>query len=214
VRNNEEQYYTDRPENAFIEGGKLVIRAIPEAHRGGNYTSASLITEDNAYWVYGCIEARIKVPDAPGCWPAFWLLPQDKVYGNTPPYDSWWPANGEVDIMESVSQTPDKVFGTAHFLHGDQHHYDVSWHALAEPLAGDYHVFGIQWSETSIEWYVDDIHYHSFDISQPIDGRRPFAETFYIILNLAVGGKWPEDPDPAQYPEEMLVDWVRVWQFL
>ncbi len=213
IRNEEEQYYTDLAQNQFIEQGNLVIRAIRESHQGGNYTSASLTTEGYRSFRYGRIEARMKVPGAKGCWPAFWLLPADKAkYDGKPPYGSWWPAGGEIDVMEFVSQTPKTTYGTAHFLRNNAHDSSGDSTVLPSPVADDYHVFAIEWTPTQIAWFVDDTGYHTFDTSQPIDGLSPFQDSFYFILNLAVGGTWPEDPEPSQYPQDLRIDWVRVWQ--
>jgi len=113
--------------------------------------------------------------------------------------------------MEFVSQDPNTVYGTIHFLRGDAHDSSGGQQVLAEPVAADYHVFAIEWTATQIDWFLDDVSYHSFDISEPIDGRTPFNDSFYVILNYAIGGSWPEDPDPAAYPQTMLVDWIRYW---
>ncbi len=213
IRNEEEQYYTDLAQNQFIEQGHLVLRALHESYQGGSYTSASLTTEGHHSFRYGRIEARMRVPGAKGCWPAFWLLPADKPkYDGKPPYGSWWPAGGEIDVMEFVSQTPKTVYGTAHFLRNNAHDSSGDSTDLAAAVADDFHVFAIDWTPTGLEWFVDDTSYHTFDTSQPIDGLSPFQDSFYFILNLAVGGTWPEDPEPSQYPQDLRIDWVRVWQ--
>jgi beta-glucanase (GH16 family) len=213
VRNDEEQYYTADPANQYIEGGNLVIAGLPGGYGGeGSYTSASLTTEGYVEFRYGRLEARIRVPGARGSWPAFWLLPVNKAaYDGLPPYGSWWPAGGEIDVMEFVSQDPNTVYGTIHFLRGDEHDSSGGSLVLSEPVPADFHVFSIEWTETQIDWYVDDAWYHTFDISVPIDGRTPFNDSFYVILNYAIGGSWPEDPDPSLYPQHMLVDWIRYW---
>lgn len=213
VRNDEEQYYTDEPANQYVEDGKLVIAGLPGGHEGqGNYTSASLTTEGLVEFRYGRLEARIRVPGAQGSWPAFWLLPVNKDdYAGYPPYGSWWPAGGEIDVMEFVSQDPNRVYGTIHFLRDDAHDSSGGSEVLGEPVSSDYHVFAIEWTATTIDWFVDETHYHTFDIGSPIDGLTPFDDPFYVILNYAIGGSWPEDPDPSLYPQRMLVDWVRYW---
>ena len=213
VRNDEEQYYTDDAANQYVEDGTLVIAGLPGGHEGqGNYTSASLTTEGHVEFRYGRLEARIRVPGAQGSWPAFWLLPVNKDdYAGYPPYGSWWPAGGEIDVMEYVSQDPNTVYGTIHFLRADAHDSSGGSELLGEPVSADYHVFAIEWTATTIDWFVDDTHYHTFDISSPIDGLTPFDDPFYVILNYAIGGSWPEDPDPSLYPQRMLVDWIRYW---
>ena len=103
--NNELQWYL--PNSAQLENGKLVITAREEASNGKSYTSARINTRDRFALRYGRIEARIRLPGGQGIWPAFWMLPQDNVYGG-------WAASGEIDIMEYVSRFPNEVFGTIH----------------------------------------------------------------------------------------------------
>ena len=213
VRNNERQCYTADAKNQFIENGELVIRGLPESACGGTFTSASLTTEGFARFKYGRLEASILVPTAKGSWPAFWLLPANKAtYGS-----SWWPAGGEIDVMEFVTQTPKVVYGTAHFLRGGTHGSSGSSTTLAASVGDEHHVFAIEWDATHIDWFVDTAKYHSFDTSGDVfDGFHPFQDEFYVILNYAIGGSWPEGggqvPDPVQYPDEMRVDWVRYWK--
>jgi beta-glucanase (GH16 family) len=214
LRNDEEQNYTTNAKNQFIENGELVIRAIAEKPAGGgNYSSASLTTEGKQTFRYGRLEGRMKVPGAKGCWPAFWLLPalKDK-YNGYPPYNSWWPGGGEIDIMEFVSQDQRTVYGTAHYLGEDgKHAMNGGNRLLAAPVAADYHVFAIEWTPTLIEWYVDDQKYHSFNSTGPFYGLYPFQDPMYLIVNLAIGGTWPEDPDPTKYPQDFRIDWIRYW---
>ncbi len=213
IRNQEEQYYTTDPKNQFVENGDLVIRGIRESFEGAEYTSASLTTEGFHEFLYGKLEGRIKVPGGQGCWPAFWMLPAHKdKYDGYPPYGSWWPAGGEIDVMEFVSQDPATVYGTAHFLQNGDHASSGSHTVLSQPVSQDYHVFSIEWSPDQIAWFVDGEPYHTFDSAGPFDGLTPFNDGMYVILNLAIGGTWPEDPDPAVYPQEMRVDWVRHWE--
>jgi beta-glucanase (GH16 family) len=162
--------------------------------------------------LYGRLEARAKVPGGKGSWPAIWLLPtlKDK-YDGLPPYNSWWPGGGEVDIMEFVSQTPKTVYGTAHFLQNGEHAGEGKNTELSVAVAQDYHVFAIEWTATEIRWFVDDIEYHTFASAGPFDGLKPFNDPMYLILNLAIGGTWPEAPDPNVYPQYFRIDWVRYW---
>ncbi len=207
VRNQEEQCYTTDAKNQYLEGGHLVLRGIHESACGGNYTSASLTTEKKQSFQYGKLEARILVPRPKGSWPAFWLLPWNKAS-----YNPWWPAGGEIDVMEYVSQDPKTVYGTAHYQKSGKHGSSGGKKALASPVADDFHVFSIVWSATQLEWFVDGVKLHTFDTTLDLDGLHPFQDSFYVILNYAIGGTWPEDPDPAQYPGEMRVDWIRYWK--
>jgi beta-glucanase (GH16 family) len=212
--NNELQYYTNRRENSFIRDGKLVIRAIKETYTGPEgtreYTSARLRTFHKCDWKYGRFDIRAKLPEGKGLWPAIWMLPTDEVYGG-------WPASGEIDIMECLGQNPRKIYGTIHFGGpGNQHVYTGSSFELQKAsFSEDFHVFTLIWDSTKIEWYVDGIQYYSTSKWFTINGNypAPFDQRFYLILNLAVGGNWPGPPDETTiFPQEMIVDYVRVYQ--
>jgi beta-glucanase (GH16 family) len=203
--NNEEEYLTDSPDNQFIDDGNLVIRAIPSTkYAGANYTSAFLTSKGTKFFKYGYLEARVKMPMAQGCWPAFWLRSEDQAYGG-------WPASGEIDIMEYWRYDTNTIWGTAIWDNGGMQYSQKGIDLKVDP-ADDFHVAGLRWTETLLEWYVDGTRYFSFDISQPFAGRRPYSESFYIVLNLAVGGGRGGTPAPAQWPDDYRVDWVRVWQ--
>src|SRR5262249_48774137 len=111
--NDELQYYTDRPDNAYVKGGMLHLRAVKEALFNFGYTSARLKTrkKDGSPLFnqrYGRFEFKAKLPTGKGIWPAIWMLPQDEKYGG-------WAASGEIDIVEARGQEPAKVLGTLHF---------------------------------------------------------------------------------------------------
>lgn len=207
VRNQEEQCYTTDAKNQYLEGGHLVLRGIHESACGGAYTSASLTTEKKQSFQYGKLEARILVPKPKGSWPAFWLLPWNKAN-----YNPWWPAGGEIDVMEYVSQDPKTVYSTAHYQKSGKHGSSGAKKVLAVPVADAFHVFSIEWTATQLQWFVDGEPVHTFDTTLDLDGLHPFQDSFYVILNYAIGGTWPEDPDPAQYPGEMRIDWIRYWK--
>ena len=211
--NQELEYYTDRPANLHIEGGKLVITARKELYKGADgiardYTSARLETAGHFQQKYGRFEARIKLPRGQGIWPAFWLLGDDF-------NSAGWPACGEIDIMENVGLEPGKVHGT---LHGPGYSgsnpltgaYTLPNH---EALSDDFHVFAVEWAPDALRFYVDG---HLFETqtvdSIPSSKRWVFDHPFFILLNLAVGGAWPGNPDPTTpFPATMLVDYVRVY---
>jgi beta-glucanase (GH16 family) len=203
--NNEEEYLTASPDNQFIDGGNLVIRGIPSTqYAGANYTSAFLTTEKNKFFKYGYMEARMKMPTAMGCWPAFWMMPEDEVYGG-------WPQSGEIDIMEYWRYNPSTVWGTANYDNGG-YKYSQGSRDTQVDLSDDFHVYAARWTETKIVWFIDGTQYFTFDISQPIAGRKPFNESFYLIVNLAIGGGRGGTPAPVQWPDDLRLDWVRVWQ--
>lgn len=208
--NNELQYY--RTENARIEelpgGGRgLVIEARKEPHENSDYTSARLLTKGLQSWTYGRIEARIKLPIGKGIWPAFWML------GNN--IDTvGWPACGEIDIMEYLGHEPGKVHGTIHYgkPHGSRgNEYQLPGGA---GFSDDFHVFAIEWLSGEIHWYVDGEKYSTQRKWSSSEGKypSPFDKPFFILLNLAVGGVWPGNPDSTTtFPQKMYVDWIRVY---
>lgn len=203
--NNELQYYTSRPENIRVTGGNLVITARRESYGGMNYTSARIKTQDKRTWTYGRVEARIKIPTGKGLWPAFWML------GNNITQVSW-PYCGEIDIMEHVNNES-VTHGTIHWSdhNGNYAYYGgpTSWNLDFS----QYHVYAIEWSPSSIKWFVDGNQFWEANIANSINGTDEFHRPFFILLNLAVGGNWPGSPDGSTpFPAEMLVDYVRVYQ--
>jgi beta-glucanase (GH16 family) len=212
--NRELEYYTERPANIHLENGKLVITARRETYAGPDgvvrqFTSARIESAGRFELKYGRVEARIKVPKGQGIWPAFWMLGSDfKAIG--------WPACGEVDIMENIGSEPSKVHGS---LHGPGY-------SGGNPLSGaytlpnqarfsdGYHVFAIEWEPRTVRFYVDDVLYETQTADHVPEGRRwVFDHPFYIVLNVAVGGYWPGDPDSTtRFPTSMFVDYVRVYR--
>ncbi len=210
--NNELQYYTSRPENLVVADGILRIIARQEDFQNHDYTSARIRTRNLAEFTYGRMEGRIKLPSTTGIWPAFWMLPTNSPYGG-------WAASGEIDIMESTN-IADTVHGTIHF--GGQWPNNTflgGSHAGGLNYSDDFHVYGIEWQPQSIRWYVDGITYYIVNSNfyhsdaAPQDDNAPFDQPFHFLLNVAVGGNWPGNPDQSsQFPQEMQVDWVRVYQ--
>ncbi len=204
--NNELQFYTPRDTNIFVQDGKLVIRALEEEFGNRNYTSAKITTKGIADWRYGRVEAKIRLPRGQGMWPAFWMMPAENIYGG-------WPASGEIDIMEMVGLAPSSVHGTLHY--GPPHNYTGEEYKLEQGIFADTsHVFALEWWADSMKWYVDDELY-SFKTRDSLvrpEQWKAFQERFYLILNLAVGGNWPGDPDETTvFPQTMEVDYVRVY---
>ncbi|HEY9045682.1 MAG TPA: family 16 glycosylhydrolase [Ohtaekwangia sp.] len=201
--NNELEYY--RRENATIENGQLVITAKQESFGGFNYTSSKLTTGSTGYnWRYGRIEARMQLPAFQGSWPAFWMLGTN-ISG---PGGVGWPACGEIDIMEQVN-TNNTVHGT---IHWDNNGYTSYGGSVGTNVTG-YHVYAIEWDENSIKWFVDGAQYHEANIQNNINGTNEFHNTFFIILNLAIGGNWPGfTVNNAALPAKMYVDYVRVYK--
>ncbi len=200
--NNELQYYTDLPENSYLENGSLVIQALQKDYLGKHYTSARMRTLNKGDWTYGRIEVRAKLPYGQGLWPAIWMLPTDWEYGG-------WPASGEIDIMELLGNQTNKIYGTIHYGSSSKDHQQSGGSFLlpSGTFAQDYHIFAIDWDSTGITWYVDGLQYF-----KTVHGK-PFDKRFHILLNVAVGGNWPGDPDQStRFPQKMYVDYVRVFQ--
>lgn len=207
--NNELEWYL--PNSALLEHGMLVITAREEASNGKNYTSARINTRDRFAFRYGRIEARIRLPGGQGMWPAFWLLPQDDVYGT-------WAASGEIDIMEAINlgaSGGNTVHGTLHY--GGEWPNNVSsgsGYEVATDATTDFHVYALEWDASEMRWYVDDVLYAMQNnwSTTAAPFPAPFDERFYILLNVAVGGNWPGAPDAATvFPVTMEVDYVRVY---
>lgn len=204
--NNELQYYTNRAENIKVENGMLKITARREQYLGSSYTSARITTKGKFEQKYGRIEARIKLPWGKGIWPAFWMLGanSDTVI---------WPQCGEIDIMEYLGNNPTTVFGTVHgpgYSGGES--VSKSYTLPNDRFDNDFHVFGIEWDENYINYYIDDVLYNQIT-PEDVPGEWVFNEPFYIILNMAVGGNLPGVPNTETvFPQEMLIDYVRVYQ--
>lgn len=208
--NNELQYYTDRDENISFENGDLVITALKKPFGNRDYTSSKILTEgkENGSWKYGLFEARIRLPKGQGIWPAFWMLPEENVYGG-------WPRSGEIDIMELVGNEPNVAHGTVHFgpVWPNNRSNGKSYMLSSGDFSQNYHLFRIVWEENEISWYVDNQLYHRVTPSSLSPDRWPFDQSFHLILNIAVGGDWPGSPDSStEFPQSMYVDYVRVYQ--
>ncbi len=204
--NNELQEYTNDIDNSFLDGkGNLVIRVIKV---GEVYKSARLKTENLFEIQNGKIEASIKVPYGKGIWPAFWMLGNDFSTNG-------WPECGEIDIMEHIGREPTLVHQVVHgpgYSGADGIHAQVALPGNI-PIKESFHIFGVEWSDEKIEFFLDSKLYHQVTpASLPAGSRWVFDHPFFILLNVAVGGGWAQNPDNTSvFPQEMLVDWVRVW---
>lgn len=243
--NDERQCYTDRTENVDLVNGLLRLKALDEDFTGPlypqerdngqtaskSYTSGKVRTRGLSDWTYGRFAARIKMPAGQGTWPAFWMLSAEDFYGG-------WPLSGEIDVIETVNlgafceDCPDleenRLHGTIHF--GNEWPANERFGETYTLPGGtrpdeSYHVYAIEWGEGRFDWYVDDVYQFSattdnwFTISPQAQGdpNAPFDRPFYMMLNLAVGGSWPENVnelglDANSIPNQLLVDWVRVYE--
>ena len=212
--NQELQSYTSRPQNVQIEKGNLVITGLQENYTGTdgiarNYTSARLKSQNLFAQAYGRFEARIKIPRGQGIWPAFWMLGNDITQNG-------WPKCGEIDIMENIGREPGIIHGS---LHGPSSAAPTSdrtatiFLPAGRSYADDFHVYAAEWEPGAVRFYLDSNNYATFTEDQwPSGGQWVFDHPFFIILNLAVGGVWPGNPgSTTQFPQQMLVDYVRVY---
>jgi len=213
--NRELQFYTGRESNARVEQGLLKISAKCERYSGHDFTSAKLQTKNKGDWGPGHrVEVRARLPKGRGTWPAIWMLPTQSAYGS-------WPKSGEIDIMEAVGCTANKVHGTVHT--GAYNHMlgtQQEGHTFIE--VGDWHTYMVEWTESKIDWFVDGQHYHRFAAaSSPNSDKWPFNQDFFLILNLAIGGTWggwcvssgPSCNSPSEMgvSQTMEVDYARVY---
>ena len=212
--NNELETYTSRAANAHLEGGSLVIKAINENFTGPdniprNYTSARLLTKNKFSQAYGRFEARIKIPYGQGIWPAFWLLGDniDKAH---------WPNCGEIDIMENIGREPSIVHGTFHGpgYSGGSGVSAAYMLANSQKFSDRFHEFAVEWEPNVIRFYGDGSLYKTRTPADlPAGAQWVFDHPFFIILNVAVGGGWPGNPDTTTvFPQQMQVDYVRVYK--
>ena len=211
--NNELETYTNRAQNVHIQNENLVITSIKETLTGADgvtrpYTSARIKTAKLFEQKYGRFEARIKIPQGQGMWPAFWMLGNDIEKAG-------WPASGEIDIMENIGKEPSTVHGT---IHGPGYSGDkgpsAAYTLPSGKFADDYHVFAVEWEPAAIRFYVDDnLYVTRTPADLPAGTKWVYDHPFFILLNVAVGGDWPGNPDQTTvFPQTMLVDYVRVYE--
>lgn len=212
--NGEWQRYTDSVDNGYIDNGCLVIRALHtgDTHGPGRYTSARLHTIPDNGWKYGKIAARIQLPYGRGIWPAFWMLGSniDENGGDTP-----WPRSGEIDILELYgSKDNGAVEANIHYEPAAGRHASMGAVKTQLPqgwFADNFHVFELEWDAESLRWTVDGRQFAATSIAG--SEFSEFREKFFILLNIAVGGRAAGAPDEStHFPQTMYVDWVRVYE--
>ncbi len=209
--NGERENYTSSINNSFISNNMLIIKAIytGPSLASGNFTSARLKTQGKQFWQYGKTEARIALPYGDGIWPAFWML-------GTSISSVGWPKCGEIDILEMIGGTngaakgggDNEIFGTIHWDNGG---VQSSGSSTSITIGTNFHVYSVIWNSSTIKIGVDGTYYYSGNITPSV--MDEFRAPFFIILNIAVGGGWPGNPDISTvFPQYMYVDWVRVYQ--
>jgi len=213
--NNEKQYYTDRPENARTEDGKLLITAKKEEYEGFAYTSSRLKTKGLFSKAFGKFEMKASLPVGKGYWPAFWMLPEDDKYGG-------WAASGEIDILEAQGSNPHEAIGTIHYGETWPNNKYTGAHYAFEDgsTIADEHVYSVEWEPGEIRWYVDgklsqtQNNWYSKGAGNAANFTypAPFDQPFHMLLNVAIGGNFDGEPtEDTMFPQSMDVDYVRVY---
>jgi len=214
--NNELQEYRDSEENAYVKDGCLVLQAIKTKTESGAdyYTSGKVNSQNKADFMYGKVIIRAKVPEGQGLWPAGWMMPTDEQhYGQ-------WPTCGEIDIFETLGHITNTAHQTVHYgkPHGQQQGTKVLDNGK---FSDDFHDYSVEWEPGEMRFYIDDELIltvndwnSSADGVTDFDYPAPFNQTFFVQLNLAVGGDWPGNPDETTNFDnaKLLVDYVRVYQ--
>lgn len=212
IRNEEDQYYEQaKLENSKVENGMLFITSTYDSTRTHAITSASIMTKDKMEFIYGKLEARIKMPAGKGAWPAFWTVGVNRE-------TIGWPACGEIDIMEWLGSAPQYIFGSLH--KGNASNKDnplirpyIVDSANVNGLSEDFHTYGIEWDSTQIRFYVDTTSYVTYkDTDMDASEWVQFTKPHYLLLNLAMGGKSGGVIDSTRFPFTYTVDYVRYYR--
>ena len=207
--------YTDARDNSALDGnGFLVISARSAKGHAcadgstNDYTSARLSTQGLQTFQYGTMAVRAKMPTGDGAWPAFWALGENHDTAG-------WPASGEIDVSEVVGKQKNVTHGTVHGPKADGKPFSVTGSYTApSDLSSDFHVYSATWTPTTVDFAIDDVVYSTVtkaDVEK--SGRWVYDQPFYLLLNLAVGGSFPGNPSASSvWPQQMVVDWVRVYE--
>lgn len=208
--NNEKENYTNSLSNASVANGMLTITARKETSNGMNYSSARLVTRNKLDVLYGRIEVKAKLPTGKGTWPAIWMLPTDRSYGD-------WPKSGEIDIMEHVGYDQNVVHFTTHT---EAYYFKINTQkssTLTIPTASTaFHVYRVDWTPFAIRGYYDDA--KVFEFTNEGTGYKvwPFDKRFHVLLNVAVGGDWggAQGIDDSIFPQKMDIDYIRYYKMI
>jgi len=209
LRNGEAQYYTiNRPENARVENGMLIIEARRDFFHDSAYSSASINTYSKAEFQYGRIEMKAKLPYGNGVWPAFWTLGT-----NIPEVD--WPTCGELDIMEYVGFDTLGIFANVHTeAYNHVKGTNKGNRITTDELWDNFHTYACEWYMDRLDFYLDTTKYFTFMNEGTGNDVWPFDKPQYILLNLAIGGSWggQHGIDTTIFPQQYIIDYVRVYK--
>jgi beta-glucanase (GH16 family) len=216
-KHNELQYYV--PDEVYIADGCLRLRSRIRDYGSMHYTSGRLDTRGKFAPTYGRFEIRAKLPGGKGLWPAHWLYPQNRNWpmeyvmaeavaaGKETLIPEERPWYSEIDIMEFLGHEPNVAYGTLHFysFDGQKRTSSGTWKGRSDLTQG-FHVYALEWEPDAIRWFIDHQLYHTTTSGIP---HTPH----YLILNTAIGGAWPGNPDATTaFPQYHDIDWVRVFQ--
>ena len=223
VRNEELQYFTNSSKNAYVDGNSnLVIKAIREdveGYKNGtphtfNWTSASLFSNNKQEFLYGRIEAKIKLPNVKGQFPAFWTMGANYEYN----YDSndpetrgssksiGWCKCGEIDIMEQFGGGT-SIKSTVHYDTGSGLNSSAGCHATDIDMS-KFNIYSMEWTSEKLEFFVNDVKTGEFSLSGT---GSCFTLPHFILIGMSVSSKTLPIPDESTQSFEMLVDWIRVY---
>ena len=203
--NNELQAYTNKKDNIYINNNNLVIQGIKERYGEANYTSGRINTNEKFSWKYGRFEIRAKIPKVKGVWPAIWLLSETV-------FTEGWPKCGEIDIMEHINNE-EIIYGT---IHSERYNHmsntQIGGNVSLEDLDTKFYTFGLEWNSESLIWFVNDEEYYRIDKKDYFEKEWPFDKKYFLIINQAIGGFWPGDPDNNFITTEYIIDWIKIYQ--
>lgn len=208
--NNEKQYYTNSLSNVSVADGKLTITAKKESMNGMAYTSTRLVTRNKMDALYGRFEIKAKLPSGRGTWPAIWMLPTDRAYGD-------WPKSGEIDIMEHVGYDQNVVHFTTHT---EAYYFKINTQKSSTKLIPDastaFHIYRVDWTPYAVRGYYDNV--MVFEFVNEGKGYKvwPFDKRFHLLLNVAVGGDWggAQGIDDTIFPQKLEVDYVKYFKMI
>lgn len=208
--NNEKQYYSNTLSNASVADGKLAITARKENVNGMNYSSARMVTRNKMDVLYGRFEISAKLPTGRGTWPAIWMLPTDRAYGD-------WPKSGEIDIMEHVGYDQNNVHFTTHT---EAYYFKINTQKTSTKYIADastaFHTYRVDWTPYAVRGYYDNVMIFEFVNEGTGYKAWPFDKRFHLLLNLAIGGDWggAQGIDDTIFPQKMEIDYVRYYKMI
>ena len=205
--NHELEYYTNG-KNVSVSNGILSIQVRKEKIDDMNYSSARMVTNGKAEFLYGRFEIKAKLPDGRGLWPAIWMMPVKETYGG-------WPASGEIDIMEQVGFAPDSIHISTHTLERNwMKNNGETIAAYIKTATTAFHIYRIDWTPQGIDGFIDGKKVFQHINDNKGEGYWPFDKQFFMILNVAVGGDWggKYGVDDSIFPARMEVDYIRIYK--